>query len=302
MLSESEVADFAAGADGLIPLLANPVGTEVMDRCPRLRVIANCAVGYDNVDCDEASRRGIWVTNTPDVLTEATADLTWALILAVTRRIVEADAFTRSGRFEGWGLDLMTGMGLEGKTLGIIGFGRIGRAVARRAGVFGMRIVATPSSQGRPDADDVVFADVDTVVASSNILSLHCPLTTQTRGLLDERRLRMMPAGAYLINTARGPIIDEDALVRLLAEGRLAGAGLDVHAREPEIHPGLIDRSDVVLLPHIGSATREARAAMAEAAVRNALAVLAGEEPPSPIVRGRHEKRPTLLEDVPPGH
>lgn len=287
MLEAEAVAQWAAGADALITLLANPVTADVMDRRPALRVIGNCAAGFDNIDCAEAERRGIWVTNTPDVLTEATADLTWALTLAVTRRVVEADAFLRAGRFKGWELDLMTGAGLQGRTLGIIGFGRIGRAVARRAPAFGMRVMATPSSGPNDDLQNVIFADIEALVASSDVLSLHCPLNDGTRGLLDEARLRRMRQGAFLVNTARGPLIDEGALVRVLEDGHLGGVGLDVFAQEPVVHPGLLGRSDAVLLPHIGSATREARSEMAELAARNVLAVLAGEEPPSIVVRGQ---------------
>ena len=287
MLKPEVVAHWAAGAEALVTLLANPVGAEVMDRCPALRIIANCAAGFDNIDCVEAERRGIWVTNTPDVLTEATADLTWALILAVTRKLVEADAFLRAGRFRGWELDLMTGAGLQGRTLGIIGFGRIGRAVARRAPAFGMRVMATPTSKPINGFEDVTFADIETLVASSDVLSLHCPLSDETRGLLDETRLRQMRRGAFLINTARGPVIDEAALVKVLEDGHLGGVGLDVFAQEPVVHPGLLGRQNAVLLPHIGSATREARSEMAELAARNVLAVLAGDEPPSIVVRGR---------------
>lgn len=287
MLEAEDVAGWAEGADALITLTANPVTSLVMDQCSGLRVIANCAVGFDNIDCAEARRQGIWVTNTPDVLTEATADLTWALILGVTRRIVEADTFLRAGSFKGWQLDLMTGAGLQGRTLGIIGFGRIGRAVARRAPAFGMRVMATPSSWPTEAFEDVIFADVETLVSSSDVLSIHCPLNDHTRGMLDEGRLRRMRRGAFLINTARGPVIDEAALVQVLEDGHLGGVGLDVFAQEPEVHAGLLGRKDAVLLPHIGSATREARSEMAELAARNVIAVLAGEEPPSPVVRGR---------------
>lgn len=286
MLEAENVAGWAAGADALVTLLANPVDARVMDECPKLRVIGNCAAGFDNIDCREAARRGIWVTNTPDVLTEATADLAWALMLAVTRRVVEADAFLRSGRFKGWGLDLMTGPGLQGRTLGIIGFGRIGQAVARRAPAFGMNVIATPTSKPYEGFDEVTVADVETVVESSDILSLHCPLTEETRGLLDDVRLRRMRAGAILINTGRGPVIDEAALVRALNDGHLGGVGLDVFEQEPAVHPGLFACRNAVLLPHIGSATREARSEMAELAARNVLAVLDGDEPPSIVVRG----------------
>ena len=287
MLEAEEVAEWAADADALVTLLANPVTSSVMERCPSLRVIANCAAGFDNIDCAEAQRRGIWVTNTPDVLTETTADLTWALILTVTRRVIEADAFLRAGDFKGWELDLMVGAGLQGRTLGIIGFGRIGRAVAKRAPAFGMRVMATPSSQSTEGFEHVTFGDVETLVASCDVLSLHCPLNDRTRGLLGEERLRRMRRGAFLINTARGPVLDEAALVRALEDGHLGGVGLDVFAQEPEVHPGLLCRKDAVLLPHIGSATREARSEMAELAARNVLAVLAGEVPPSVVIQGR---------------
>ncbi len=287
MLEPEVVAGWAAGADALISLLANPVGAEVMERCPALRIIGNCAAGFDNIDCVEAGRRGIWVTNTPDVLTEATADLAWALILTVTRKIIEADAFLQAGRFKGWELDLMTGSGLQGRILGIVGFGRIGRAVARRGSAFGMKVMATHTSKPINGFEDVTFADIETLVASSDVLSLHCPLNDETRGLLHENRLRQMRRGAFLINTARGPVIDEAALVRVLEDGHLGGVGLDVFAQEPAVHPGLLGRENAVLLPHIGSATREARSEMAELAARNVLAVLAGDEPPSIVVRGR---------------
>jgi len=287
MLEAEEVGRWAEGADALITLLANPVTSAVMDRSPGLRVIANCAAGFDNIDYREAERRGIWVTNTPDVLTETTADLTWALILAVTRRIIEADAFLRAGSFKGWQLDLMVGAGLQGRTLGIIGFGRIGRAVARRAPAFGMRVMATPSSSPTEEFENVIIGDVETLVSSSDVLSLHCPLNDHTRGMMDEASLRRMRPGAFLINTARGPVIDEAALVRVLEDGHLGGVGLDVFAQEPEVHPGLLGREDAVLLPHIGSATREARSEMAELAARNVLAVLTGDDPPSIVVRGR---------------
>lgn len=287
MLEADAVAEWSAGADAVISLPANPVTRALMERCPELQVIGNCAVGFDNIDCVEADRRGVWVTNTPGVLTEATADLTWALILAVSRRLVEADAFLRAGRFKGWDLDLMTGSGLQGRTLGIVGFGRIGRAVARRAQAFGMRVLATPSSGSGEGLDHVISTQFDELVVSSDVISLHCPLTASTRGMIDEACLHRMRQGAFLINTARGPLIDEEALVLVLKEGHLGGVGLDVFAQEPEVHPGLIGRDDAVLLPHIGSATREARSAMAELAAKNVLAVLDGDVPPNVVIQGR---------------
>jgi glyoxylate reductase len=284
---ERALGEFIGDAEGAVTLLANPVGARLLEACPRLRVVSNVAVGYDNIDLEGARRRGVWVTNTPDVLTEATADLAFALILAVTRRLVEADAYLRAGRFDGWSLDLLLGSGLQGRTLGIVGYGRIGRAVARRAIAFGLRVVF---HDPRPDEDPDPPAEalpLDELVASCDILSLHCPLTAETQHLLDEPRLARMRRGSYVINTARGPLVDEAALCRALESGRLAGAGLDVFEEEPRVHPGLLPRSDVVLLPHVGSATRQTRAAMAELAARNAAAVLSGDEPPTPVVRGR---------------
>lgn len=288
---DDSVAAFVGEAEGVLCLLANPVTDAVLAGCPRLRVVANCAVGYDNVDLDACRRRGVWVTNTPDVLTEATADLAWALMLAVTRRVVEADALVRSGRWTGWALDQMLGAGLQGGQVGIVGFGRIGRAVARRAPAFGLKVAACDPDPVPEPGVDVRFLELDELLATSDVVSLHAPLDEGSRHLLDEARLRRMRPGAVLVNTARGPLVDEAALVRVLADGHLGGAGLDVYEHEPRVNPGLVGRPDVVLLPHIGSATRETRAAMAELAARNLLAVLAGDEPPTPVIRGRSTDR-----------
>ena len=287
LLDQTSLAAFAGDAVGLLTLLENPVGEALLAACPRLRVVSNCAVGYDNIDLDTARRHRVWVTNTPDVLTEATADLTWALILAATRRVVEADRFLREGRFHGWRLDLLLGAGLQGETLGVVGYGRIGRAVARRAHTFGMRVVfSDPAPVAAPDPPAVQLP-LDDLLAASRVVTVHAPLDATTRHLLDERRLRSMRPGAFLVNTSRGPLVDEEALVRVLREGHLAGAGLDVYEREPEVHPGLLALPNVVLLPHLGSATLKTRAAMAELAATNLVAVLEGREPPSPVVRGR---------------
>jgi len=282
-LDPAGLARFIGSAAAAITLLADPVTEEVFAGCPGLRVVANYAVGVNNVDLEAARRRGVVVTNTPDVLTEATADLTWALILAVTRRVVEGDALLRAGGFPGWRPDFLLGTGLQGKTLGIVGLGRIGRAVARRAAAFGMRVAATSRRPGSGAEEGVRRLTLDELLPQSDVLSVHCPLTPGTRHLLDERRLRMLPRGAYVINTARGPVIDEAALVRLLEEGHLGGAGLDVFEHEPAVHPGLLHRRDVVLTPHIGSATLETRSAMADLAAANVEAVLEGREPPTPV-------------------
>jgi len=277
---EDELAEFIGEADAALTLLQNPVTEAVLQACPKLRVVANCAVGFDNVDLDAAARRGLWVTNTPDVLTEATADLTWALILAVTRRVGEAERYLRTGGFDGWALDMLLGSSIQGRQLGIVGCGRIGRAVARRAAGFGMSVACSGGSMSA-----ATLMPLDELLATSHVVSIHAPLDDGTRHLINERRLRLMPEGSFLINTARGAIVDEAALVRVLADGHLGGAGLDVFEAEPEVHPGLMERDDVVLLPHIGSATVETRSAMAELAAANILAVLAGNDPPSPVVR-----------------
>jgi glyoxylate reductase len=257
----------------------------VLAACPDLKVVGNCAVGFDNIDLDAARARGVWVTNTPDVLTEATADLTWALILAVTRRLGEAERFLREGRYGGWSLDLLLGSGIQGRQLGIIGYGRIGRAVARRAAGFGMPVAFSDIREHVDPEPPAIRLPVDELLATSHVVSIHTPLDDGTHHLLDERRLRRMPRGAFLINTARGPLVDEAALARVLAAGHLGGAGLDVFEREPAVHPGLLERDNVVLVPHIGSATVETRAAMAELAAANIIAVLDGDEPPTPVVR-----------------
>ncbi len=281
------MVDFVGQADALVCLMADRVAAEVFALCPRLRVVANYAVGVNNVDLEAARISGVWVTNTPDVLTEATADLAWALILAVARRVGEGDGLVRSGGFTAWKPDLLLGTGLQGKTLGIVGMGRIGAAVARRAVGFGMKIAyhgRTPKPPDETSGAEFV-AELDALLARADVLSLHCPLTPQTRRLIDERRLRLLPRGAILVNTSRGEVVDEEALVRVLESGSLGGAGLDVYEREPEVNPGLLERMDVVLLPHLGSATRDARTAMAELVVDNVLAVLAGKPPLTPSVK-----------------
>lgn len=272
--TRDELLRGAADAEALVCLLSDRVDEELLDRCPRLRVVANVAVGVDNLDVEAIRSRGVIATNTPDVLTEATAELTWALILAVARRVVEADAYLRGGRFTHWSPTLLLGRELTGRTLGIFGRGRIGDAVARRAAAFGMDVVHTSRSSGVPLEDLLDRADV---------LSIHAPLNEETRHAFDDAAFAQTRRGAILVNTARGPIVDEAALVRALEAGRLGGAGLDVYEDEPRVHPDLLARDDVVLLPHVGSATTRARRAMARLALENVAAVLAGRPPKTPV-------------------
>ena len=277
-----------AGKQALMCLLTDLVDADVMDAAPGLRIVANIAVGYDNIDCAAARSRGIVVTNTPDVLTEATADFTWGLILAVTRRIAEGERLLRRGDWTGWALDFMLGTELRGKQLGIVGLGRIGRAVAARAGAFGMRVAfATLDADAPPAATDEpswTRLGLDELLSSSDVLSFHVPLTPATRHLIDRRAILRMKRRAYIVNTSRGPVVDEEALAWALREGLLAGAALDVYEREPEVHAGLVGLENVVLAPHLGSATVETRTAMADLAARNVLAVLSGAPPLTPVV------------------
>jgi glyoxylate reductase len=256
-----------AAADGLLAQLTDRIDAEFLKAAPRLRAIANYAVGYDNIDLDAATQRGLPVGNTPDVLTETTAELAFALMLAVARRIVEAEEYVREGRWGPWGPDVLLGHDLHGSTLGIVGFGRIGRAVARRAEGFGMTVI-----HGMP---------LDELLERSDFVSLHAPLTPQTRGLIGAAELDRMKPSAILVNTARGPMVDMDALAAALHEGKIAGAGLDVTDPEPlpPDHP-LLEAPNLVVTPHIGSASHRTREAMADMAVDNLLAALAGERMP----------------------
>ena len=264
----------------LVPTLADRVDTELLDAAPRLRVVANHAVGYDNVDVPACTARGVWVTNTPDVLTDATADLAWALILSLARRLREGERMVRAGEYAGWAPTMLLGRELRGRTLGILGYGRIGRAVARRAEGFGMRVLFTARGGGTP---------FDELLQQSDVLSIHCPLTPQTHHLFDAAALLRMKRGALLVNTARGPIVDEAALAAALEAGHLGGAALDVFEHEPLVHPKLMGRDDVVLLPHLGSATQEARESMARIALTQVELVLRGERPQTPVneIQGR---------------
>lgn len=275
----------ASGVDGVLSLLDDRIDAAFMDAVPTLRGVSNFAVGHDNIDVAEARRRGIVVTNTPDVLTEATADFAFALLLGVARRVVEGDRMMREGRFTGWGPSLLLGHAVAGRTLGIVGLGRIGRAVAERARGFRMRVLC-PEGHGTLGAspqDLVEKVPFDHLLASADFISLHAPLNPQTRHLIGTRELALMKPTAYLINTARGPLVDEDALAAALQAGRLAGAALDVHEDEPQAHPVLAALDNCLLAPHIASATIEARTAMATVAATNLAAVMRGERPPNPV-------------------
>jgi glyoxylate reductase len=272
--------------EGLICHIISTVDEEVMAAAPDLRVIANVAVGFNNVDVAAAKRRGIVVTNTPDVLTETTADFAWALLMAAARRTVEADQYARSGQWHSWKWDLLWGAEVHGKTLGVVGFGRIGRAVARRAQGFGMRVLyydTAPADGGTERDLRASRVDFDTLLRESDFVTLHTLLSPDTHHLIDETALREMKRTAILVNASRGPVVDEAALVRALTEGWIAAAGLDVFENEPKIHPGLLPLRNVVLAPHIASASRETRLAMASLAVRNCMAVLEGKPALTPV-------------------
>ena len=280
-LPPAELRARVADKDALICLLTDTVDRALVDAGPRLKVISNVAVGYNNIDIPYATSRGIVVTNTPDVLTESVADFTWALILAVTRRLAEGERVLRRGAWKGWALDFMLGTELRGKQLGLVGVGRIGRAVAARAPAFGMRVVYSEVFETTMDgAEQMSF---DRVLNTSDVVSLHVPLTPETRHLIDKRALARMKRSAFLINTARGPVVDEEALAWALQQHLIAGAALDVFEQEPAVHPDLLALENVLLVPHLASGTTETRTAMADLAAENALAVLSGREPLTPV-------------------
>jgi len=261
-----------ADKQGLICLLTDRIDGALLDAAPELKIVANVAVGYDNIDVPAVKSRGVVVTNTPDVLTEATAELTWALLLSLARRIGEGERLIRRGGWRGWALDFMLGTELRGKQLGIIGRGRIGRAVAAKAPAFGMTAVFAKHDMS-----------LDELLVSSDVISLHTPGGPDTRHVINRRTLARMKRTALLVNTARGSVVDEEALVWALNERLIAGAALDVYENEPSVHPGFLTMENVVLAPHLGSATRETRTAMADLAVRNVIAVLSGQSPLTPV-------------------
>jgi glyoxylate reductase len=305
-IPRDELIQRVADKDALLCLLTDKVDGEVMDAGPGLKVVANIAVGYENIDVPAARQRDIIVTNTPDVLTEATAELTWALILGIVRRIAEGDRLIRGGAWKRWGLDFMLGMELRGKQLGIVGRGRIGRAVAAKAPAFGMTAVfarrerngatgeavaqwsepkrgAGGNRGGAADPSAKDDMSLDELLVTSDVISIHAPSTPETRHLINKRTLARMKRSAFLVNTSRGALVDEEALAWALSEHLIAGAALDVYEREPASQPALQGFENVLLSPHLGSATRETRTAMAELAVRNVLAVLNGDKPLTPV-------------------
>ena len=284
VLTRDELLAMVGGRDGVLCLLTDPIDAEVFDAAgPRCKVFANYAVGYNNIDVAAATERGIAITNTPGVLTDATADHAWALLFSAARRIVEADRFTREGRFKGWGPMMFLGGDITGKTLGVVGAGRIGTAMALRSSGFRMRVLYTDTVPNAVIEEELGARRVDlaTLLKESDYVSVHVPMTLETTHLIGSEELAMMKPSAYLINTSRGPVIDEAALVEALRAKGIAGAGLDVFEREPELVPGLAELDNVVIPPHIASATIETRGRMAAMAAGNLIARLEGDEPPN---------------------
>ena len=270
-----------AGKDALVCMLTERIDKTLIDAATSLKVVANVAVGYNNVDVAYARSKGVIITNTPDVLTDSVAELTWGLILGIARRLAEGDRLVRRGAWKGWAFDFMLGTDLRGKQLGLVGLGRIGRAVAARAPAFGMRVAYTARRSELEGAEAMSF---DRLLNTSDVISIHVPLTDETRHLIDRRALARMKRSAYVINTARGPVIDEEALAWALRERLIAGAALDVYEQEPIVHPDLLTLENVLLVPHLGSGTTETRTAMASLAIENVVAVLSGKPPITPVL------------------
>jgi len=285
-LERSELVARLRGRQGLVCLITDTIDVPLLDACPGLKVVSNVAVGFNNIDVAAATQRGVVVTNTPDVLTETTADFAWTLLMATARRVVEADRYVREGKFTQWEFMLLLGGDIHSKTLGIVGFGRIGRAMARRALGFNMRVLYQDAVAADAATEKELRAtrvDTATLLRESDFVTLHTPLLPETQHLINAQSLRTMKKTAYLVNASRGPVVDEAALAQALKEGRIAGAGIDVFEREPEVHPALIGLPNVVLSPHIASASSDTRVKMARLAVDNCLAVLEGRTPPTPV-------------------
>ena len=285
-ISREELLKRIRDKEGLVSLLTDTIDEEVLSAAPGLKVVSNVAVGFNNIDVSACTRRGVWVTNTPGILTETTADFTWVLLMATARRVVEGDRYVRAGKFKEWQLMLFLGSDVHGKTLGILGFGRIGQAVARRALGFGMRVLYHDLHRADPVVETelrATYVDKAALLRESDFLTVHTLLTPETHHLIGANELRAMKPTAFLINAARGPIVHEEALVQALTKGWIAGAGLDVYEEEPVVHPGLLALPNVVLAPHIASASRETRTKMALMAVENCIAALEGKTPPNPV-------------------
>lgn len=283
-LPAEELVERARGCTAVVSQLTDRLRADVIERLDGVRVIANVAVGYDNIDVPAATTRGILVTNTPDVLTETTADFAFALLMASARRVVEAHAFVHSGQWSRWLIDLLVGQDIHHRTLGVFGMGRIGQAFARRARGFAMKVLYADSVALAPEVESELAArrvSKEELLRESDFVSLHVPLMPETKHFIGAAELALMKPTAILLNTARGPVVDEAALVEALREKRIAGAGLDVFEEEPKVHPGLLELSNVTLAPHIASASVATRRRMSEMAVENALAVVQGQRPPN---------------------
>ena len=284
--SRADLLKRAADKDGLVCLLTEKVNDELLDAAPKLRIAATVSVGYDNIDVPACTRHRVVATNTPGVLDDTTADFAWTLIMAIARRLLEGDAWIRSGTWPGWDLDQLVGGDVWDKTLGIIGFGRIGRGVARRAGGFNMRILYSDAVRAPAEAEQELhaqFVDRDTLFREADFISLHVPLMPETRHLICAENLEKMKRTAYLVNTSRGPVVDEAALAQALENKKIAGAALDVFENEPKVHPALLPRKDVILTPHIASASLETRTKMAVMAANNLVAFFEGRRPPNAL-------------------
>jgi glyoxylate reductase len=282
----AEVLKRVADKDALICLLTEKINDELLVAAPKLRIVANVAVGFDNIDVAACTRRKVLASNTPGVLDDTTADFAWTLLMAVARRVLEGDQLIRSGTWAGWNLDQLCGTDVWGKTLGILGFGRIGCTVARRASGFRMRVLYNDAVRASAEAEkelNVQFLERDQVLAEAYFVTVHVPLLPETRHLISASQLARMKKTAFLINTSRGPVVDEAALVAALDAGQIAGAALDVYENEPTVHPGLVKRANVVLAPHIASASIETRTKMAAMAVENVIALFAGRRPPNAL-------------------
>jgi glyoxylate reductase len=280
LLTEDQLIELGREADALLTVLSDPIRARVINACPNLKVISQYAVGYDNIDLEAARKQGVVVTNTPGVLTDATADFAFALLLAVARRVLEADRYVRDGLFQRWETTLLLGSDLRGKTIGIVGMGRIGLAMARRAVAFGMHVIYHNRRRVNPSDERLLnarYVSFDELLEQSDVVSVHSPLNKESRGLFNADAFRRMKSTALLINTARGPVVDEEALVEALRSGQIQGAGLDVFEREPIVHPGLLKLDRVVLAPHLASATVETRTAMGLMCSEAILAVLNGD-------------------------